>query len=95
MAFKWDSADSTLNTGYNTSATSLQVAFTTNRWTTNAAHFPFNIMIKREKMTVTNITGTTSPQTFTVTRSVNGVAKSHSAGEEVHLADVYYWGRGN
>jgi hypothetical protein len=36
-------------------------------------------------MTVTNITGATSPQTFTVTRSVNGITKSHSAGAAVQL----------
>ena len=36
-------------------------------------------------MTVTNITGSSSPQTFTVTRSVNGVVKAQSAGVAVAL----------
>jgi len=37
-------------------------------------------------VTVTAITGTTSPQTATVTRSVNGVVKSHATGAPVHVA---------
>ena len=36
-------------------------------------------------MTVTNITGSSSPQTFTVIRSVNGVAKAQTAGTDVRL----------
>lgn len=50
-----------------------------------AAEFPFDIAINGERMTVTAISGTTSPQTFTVTRSVNGVVKSHDNGSDVHL----------
>ena len=37
-------------------------------------------------MTVTAITGASSPQTFTVVRAVNGIAKSHPAGTTVSLA---------
>jgi hypothetical protein len=44
-----------------------------------------------ERVTVTNITGASSPQTFTVTRSVNGVIKAHSAGAEVHLWSPVYF----
>ena len=36
-------------------------------------------------MTVTDITGTSSPQTFTVTRSVNGVVKAQASGADVRL----------
>ena len=36
-------------------------------------------------MTVTAISGAASPQTFTVTRSVNSVAKSHASGAAVSL----------
>lgn len=50
-----------------------------------AAQFPFDIMVAGERMTVTAISGTTSPQTFTVTRSVNGVVKTHAVGEAVQL----------
>lgn len=54
-------------------------------WTTNAADFPFDINVAGERMTVTNITGSSSPQTFTVTRSVNGVVKAQQPGASVAL----------
>lgn len=52
----------------------------------------YNILIGGELMTVTAVsavTGTypTQYQTLTVTRSVNGVVKSHATGAEVHVAD--------
>ena len=70
------------------SATTLSVATTNSGsplWTTAAADFPFDVTIAGEQITVTNITGTSSPQTFTVTRSVNGVVKAQSAGAAVAL----------
>jgi hypothetical protein len=54
-------------------------------WTTIASDMPFDILMGGEQMTVTNITGSSSPQTFTVTRGVNGVVRSHSAGEDLRL----------
>nr|UXE44744.1 hypothetical protein Hi04_10k_c361_00008 [uncultured bacterium] len=54
-------------------------------WTTTAGDFPFDILVGGERMTVTSITGSSSPQTFTVTRSVNGVVKAHSSGEAVNV----------
>lgn len=48
-------------------------------------HFPFDVKVGGEVMTVTDITGTSSPQTFTVTRSVNGVVKPHDAGSAVNV----------
>lgn len=54
-------------------------------WTTSAGDFPFDISVGGERMTVTNITGAASPQTFTVTRSVNGVVKSQTSGTDVRL----------
>lgn len=76
-----DSSSSTLATGVNSSATSLSVATTDalDLWTTLAGDFPFDIGIGGERMTVTNITGSSSPQTFTVTRHVNGVVKAQPA----------------
>ena len=83
-----DTDGSTLAAGVTSSATSLSVA-TTNAssplWTTSASDFPFDILIAGERITVTNITGTSSPQTFTVTRSVNGVVKAQSSGADVRL----------
>jgi hypothetical protein len=49
-------------------------------------------MIGGERMTVTAVTGSSSPQTLTVTRSVNGVVKSHATGVPVVLADPNYLG---
>jgi hypothetical protein len=54
-------------------------------WTTAASAFPFDVTIGGEVVTVTNITGTTSPQTFTVTRSINRAVKNQSAGSSVSL----------
>lgn len=57
------------------------------------AEFPFNIKVAGEVMTLTAVSGTVSPQTGTVIRSVNGVVKTHSAGELVRLATPFYVGR--
>lgn len=54
-------------------------------WTTSAGDFPFDIAVAGERMTVTNITGAASPQTFTVTRSVNTVVKAQVFGADVRL----------
>jgi hypothetical protein len=54
-------------------------------WTTNAPDLPFDIAVGGERMTVTNITGAASPQTFTVTRSVNSVVKGQTLGTDVRL----------
>ncbi|PAN01002.1 hypothetical protein CJI59_13820 [Streptomyces sp. Alain-F2R5] len=51
------------------------------------ADFPFDITVGGERMTVTSVSGTASPQTFTVVRSVNGVVKAHEAGADVRLSD--------
>lgn len=47
---------------------------------------PFDWLISGEQVTVTAISGVTSPQTATVTRGVNGVAKTLPAGSAVVLA---------
>ena len=56
--------------------------------TTTAAYpgdFPFDADLDGERVTVTAITGATSPQTVTVVRAVNGVIKSHLAGRPLRL----------
>ncbi|UQA34829.1 hypothetical protein [Streptomyces sp. HNA39] len=84
-----DTDGSELAAGVSSSDTSWQVAVTAGPlWVTSAAHptlFPFSVMCGGEEVTVTAITGASSPQTFTVVRSVNGIAKSHSAGAALHL----------
>jgi hypothetical protein len=77
---------STLSSSATSSTTSLSVATSTGPlWTTAAGDFPMDIIIGGERMTVTAISGSSSPQTFTVTRSVNGVVKSHASGSAVNF----------
>lgn len=84
-----DTDGSTLTNNITAVATSFQVTTTTSTtpiWTTAAADFPFDINIGGERMTVSNITGSSSPQTFTISaRSVNGVVKTHNSGDDVRL----------
>jgi hypothetical protein len=80
---KADSLTSTLGADIDDDDTSLSVAVTGVLWSTTADDF--DIIVGGERMTVTAVSGTSSPQTFTVTRSVNGITKSHSSGEQVRL----------
>jgi hypothetical protein len=82
---KLDSDTSTLVSGVSSSATSLSIATSDakNLWQTGTVSIL--IRVAGEAMTVTNISGTTSPQTFTVTRSVNGIVKAQSTGAVVSL----------
>lgn len=80
------SEGSELNAAIDSTQTTFDVAVTAGElWTTDSADFPFDIEVGGEVMTVSGISGTSSPQTFTVTRSVNGIVKSHNAGTEVQL----------
>lgn len=66
----------------------VSVATTTNGlplWTTTGSDFPFDIVVGGERMTVTAVSGSTSPQSFTVARGVNNVAKGQSTGTDVRL----------
>lgn len=76
---------STLSSSATTTTTSLSVASTGALWTTASDDRPFDINIDGERITVTNVTGGSSPQTFTVSRSVNGVSKAHLSGAAVSL----------
>lgn len=54
-------------------------------WTTSGGDMPIPVTVAGERMSVTAISGVSSPQTATVTRSVNGVSKAQSAGAQVEL----------
>jgi hypothetical protein len=82
---KADSATSTLASGVTSTATSLSVAFTGARWTTSGGDMPLDLEMGGERISVTAVSGTTSPQTFTVTRSVNSVVKAQTAGTPIRL----------
>ncbi len=90
---RWDGANSTLAAGATSSATSLSVATASGSlWTTSAGDLPFDIGISGVRITVTNITGGTSPQTFTVTRSVDGFDIALTSGAAVSLWQPSIWG---
>lgn len=75
---------STLASGVDDNDTSLSVATTVNAlWLTGAQSTP--ALLGGEEVTITNVTGTSSPQTFTVTRSVNGVVRSWGAGTAIEV----------
>ena len=89
---RFDPGDySTLNASLTTTATTMAVLsqFVNGAyayWTTNAAMCPMSLMVAGEEITVTAIAaGAAGVQNFTVARSVNGVVKAHSAGEQVYL----------
>lgn len=82
-----DTDGSELAANVNSSATTLSVSVTSGPlWTTAAGDFPFDVQLGGEVVTVTNITGSSSPQSFTVTRSANGVVKSQTASTDIRLA---------
>ncbi|MBW8792160.1 MAG: hypothetical protein JF597_00715, partial [Streptomyces sp.] len=72
----------TLASSATSGATTLSVATVGSLWDTSGADFP--IVIDGEQMLCTAVSGSSSPQTFTVTRATNGVVKAHSAGAQVH-----------
>jgi hypothetical protein len=47
--------------------------------------FPFTVTVGGETVNVHGISGTTSPQTFYVDRSINGIIKPHSSGTPLSL----------
>jgi hypothetical protein len=86
-----DTAGSALTVAYDSNDTPVSVATDSgsNPWvnsTDHASAFPFCVQAAGEVVAVTAITGATSPQTFTVTRSHNGVVKSQTAGTDVRLS---------
>ncbi|MFD6275843.1 hypothetical protein ACFWFI_09750 [Streptomyces sp. NPDC060209] len=84
-----DTDGSQLASAVTSSATSWSVAVTAGPlWITTAtrpAEFPLSVTCGGEEVTVTAISGTASPQTFTVTRSVNGIVKAQTSGEALSL----------
>ena len=85
-ASRYSSDGSALAAGYTSTATSFSVATPSGPlWTTDAAEFPLDIAVAGERITVTAISGAASPQTFTVTRSINSVVKAQASGAAVEL----------
>lgn len=82
---RFGSNATTVNTTLSATGTSMSVAIESGKtiWSTTANDF--DIMVGGERMTVTAVSGASSPQTFTVTRAVNGISKTHAVGEKVKL----------
>lgn len=86
-----DTDGSTLASSCTSSATSMSVTSTDARlWTTSGAEFPFDLNVGGERVTVTAISGASNPQTFTVTRAVNGISMAHASGTDVRLWSPTY-----
>lgn len=89
-ATRYSSDGSSLAAGATSTAGTLSVATPAGPlWITTASHpaqFPFTITVAGEDITATGITGTSSPQTFAVTRSANGIVKAQIADAAVELA---------
>jgi len=85
---RWSAAGTVLTSSVTTTGTSLSLTVPDDlSWT--HADGDYDITIGGELMTVTNVVGTT----MTVTRSVNGVVKAHSAGAAVALAEPSFYPR--
>lgn len=90
MTGRIDTAGSRLAAAVTETATTLTVETVCGPvWTTDRADMGFGIVIGddlTEVMTVTGISGTTSPQTFTVIRGAWGEARLYDAAASVRLA---------
>jgi hypothetical protein len=85
---RWSSEGTVTAGSLTTTATSFNVTQPSGlAWT--HADGDYEVLMGGELMTVTNVVGST----FTVTRSVNGVVKTHSAGTPVSLANPSFYAR--
>lgn len=79
---------STLASTLTTGAMSVSLASTTagGLWTTDPSDFPMPVVIGGEAATASAISGTSSPQTMTLSaRGVNGITRSWPAGTQVNV----------
>lgn len=75
----------TLTSAESTTDTSFSVTTAAGKPLLATTGFPFDLDVEGEQVRVTNATGASSPQTVTVTRSINGVVKAHAAGAPLKL----------
>jgi hypothetical protein len=86
---RYDSRTSTTNATSTTTVTTIVVTFTdlADAWST--VNEPYDWIIEGERITVTSMAAVAGAgpytQSATVTRSVNGVVKTHAAGEAIHM----------
>lgn len=86
---RYESRTSTTNATSTTTATTIVVTFTDLRDAWSTTSVPYDWAIAGERITVTAMGAVTGAgpytQSATVTRSVNGVVKTHVAGETIHM----------
>jgi hypothetical protein len=88
-----DSDTTTLNEALDSSETGVDVAVSDGALWSTSTPTAYDVAVGGERITVSAVAGASSPQTFTVTRNVNGVpvgGLTHSVGDEVRLADPVY-----
>jgi hypothetical protein len=88
---RYESAGTYLSVALDPTTTAVDVSIPTGPgW--GVSDGSYDVVVAGEAMTVTAVAGTAPTQTLTVTRSVNGIVKSHAAGSEVKLRRRYYYG---
>jgi len=86
----WEPSNTVLSSGVISSATSWSMNSNGEPWTTGAVSL--RAQLGKEEVLITNISGSGSAWTFTVTRAVNGVSTAHTAGaDKVTLLDAGAW----
>ncbi len=90
---RYESDGSWLGADATSGATSLTVTVPSGPVWANS-DLPYDIMIDGERIRVTAVSGSTSPQTFTVTRAINGISKAHDEGAEIQLFRRSYYAVG-
>lgn len=77
---------STLQTGINATVLSMQVATPSGPLlSTSGADYPVDVYLDGEQITISSVSGASSPQTAVIKRSINGVVKSHTAGQSISV----------
>jgi hypothetical protein len=95
-AARYDSASTTVNFAQTTTSTTWAIKTTDvdDVWSTTST--PYDWEVAGERVTVTAMTAPAGAgpytQNATVTRSVNGVVKTHAVGEQIQLADPARYG---
>lgn len=85
----WQPTNTTITALLSTTSVSFTVNSHGEPWITGAVSL--RLQIDAEVITATNISGSGSTYTFTVTRSVNGVVASHASGAQVVFAVPTRW----
>ncbi len=90
---RYDSFGTTVAASFHTTDSSMQVALDNDEdlWTTDPNHFGFEIMVEGARLEVEAVSGSSSPQTFTISL-VNGIEKTIEAGAKVSLYREPIWG---